>query len=399
MRPEEDGRGVLPPYDSCVNAMTRWLRLHPQVGDCIIAALLFVFALPMLRAPIGLSIVIALAMTLPLAVRRRYPLGVFGFVAAAAFVQWAADIPVRSQDVAILVALYTVAAYTRDRRAALLAALVTVGGAFLAVARWHEGHFPAALVAPIALSFFALALGDDRRSRRAYFADLEERAERLERERDALSQVSAAAERSRIAREMHDIIAHSLSVIVAQADGAAYTIDGDPQRARHAMVTVAETGRDALTEMRRLLGVLRPTALADELAPQPGMDEITALVDRVRDAGLPVDLVVDGPIAALPAGMELAAYRIVQEALTNTIKHSGPGATAQVAVRCRHDELEVRVNDDGAGIRSPDHDGSGQGLAGMKERAAMYGGTVQAGPLPDGGFGVAADFPLEVSGA
>lgn len=377
--------------------MSRWLRVHPEIGDGLISALLLLLAVPMLRRPFALSVPVLLLVTIPLAVRRRYPFPVFALVSGGAFVQWAADIPVRFQDVAILIALYTVAAYDENRTARLVAGAVTLGGAVLAVARWHEHHFPAALIAPVALTFLALAFGSDRRSRRAYFAELEERAERLERERDALAQVSAAAERARIAREMHDVIAHSLSVMVAQADGAAYTLDTDAGRAREAMITVAETGRDALTEMRRLLGVLGPTRTSEELAPQPGMDEIPALVARVRNAGLPVELVVDAPTPVLPPGLELAAYRIVQEALTNTIKHSGPGSTARVAVRCRDHELKVQVSDDGAGIRTPGDGSAGRGLAGMRERAALYGGTIHAGPLPTGGFAVAVDFPLEVT--
>jgi signal transduction histidine kinase len=335
-----------------------------------------------------------LLMAVPLIFRRRYPSAVFAIIAGAAFVQWADNIPLRPIDLTLLVALYTVAAYGEHRRDGVAAAAVTVGGALLADVRWHNNHFWPGLVAPLALALFAVALGNDRRTRRAYFAGLEERAERLERERDALAQVATAAERARIARELHDVVAHSLSVMVAQADGASYAIATDPGQARRAMETVAETGRDALNEMRRLLGVLRPAASESEFAPQPGVDAIPSLVARVRDAGLPVELVIDGAEAPLPSGMELAAYRVVQEALTNTIKHSGPGASAHVALHYGAGALEVRVDDDGAGIRRPSADGPGHGLAGMRERVAMYGGTLLTGPRPNGGFAVTAAFPF-----
>ncbi|MCU1454956.1 MAG: histidine kinase [Acidimicrobiales bacterium] len=377
--------------------MTRWLREHPQLGDAALILFICLSSAEALRRRPGspaLAITLAVGMALPLAFRRRHPAAVFSAVAAVAFVQWLSNIPVRPYDVAVLIALYSVAAYSEDRRLTLGAAVVTVGGAALAVARLNNDRLVPGMVAPLALTVVAIALGDDRRTRRAYFAGLEERAERLERERDALAEVAASGERARIARELHDVVAHSLSVMVAQADGAAYTVSSDPHRAGRAMETVAETGRDAMTEMRRLLGVLRTTSTAGDLVPQPGVAEIPALVDNVREAGLPVELTVDGPEVDLPAGMALAAYRIVQEALTNTIKHSGPGATASVALHFAADELTVQVDDDGAGIRTPDHDGSGQGLAGMRERAAMYGGSVRVGPRPEGGFVVAAAFPF-----
>jgi signal transduction histidine kinase len=338
-------------------------------------------------------------MTTSLAFRRRYPVGVFATVAGAAFVQWVANVPLSPADFAVLVALYTVAAYGDDRRATITAASIAVGGVVLAVLRWHGERPLASMIVPLAVTAVALALGDDRRTRRAYFAGLEERAERLERERDALAAVAASAERARIARELHDVVAHSLSVMVAQADGASYAVATDPARAGRAMATVADTGRSALTEMRRLLGVLRPTTTGSDLAPQPGVDEIPDLIAKVRGAGLPVNLVVDGCATELPAGMELAAYRIVQEALTNTLKHSGPGATANVALHYERDKLTVQVADDGAGIRKPGDDAGGQGLAGMRERAGMYGGTLRAGRVVEGGFAVTAQFPLDAATA
>jgi signal transduction histidine kinase len=347
--------------------------------------------------PLTLTIPLLVAMTTPLVMRRRYPALVFVIVAGAAFLQWMANIPVGPWDLAVLVALYTVAADGRDRVTTLAAAAVVLGGAGLAVVRWYGGEPVAGVIVPIAVTAVALALGDDRRTRRAYFAGLEERAERLERESDALAAVAAAAERARIARELHDVVAHSLSVMIAQADGAAYTVGHDPKRAGQAMETVAETGRDALTEMHRLLGVLRSTSSETDLVPQPGVGAIPDLVDKVRGAGLPIGLVIDGAPPELPAGMELAIYRVVQEALTNTLKHTGPGATAQVDLSYGDRTVTVRVTDDGAGVHQPGEATAGQGLAGMRERIAMYGGTLDAAPGPDGGFVVVAGFPLHAA--
>lgn len=371
--------------------------MHPQIGDAAVAVVFLLFGARLFQGdkPLAISVPIALALTVPLVFRRRYPIGVFAIIAAAAFVQWLSNVPIASADLAVLAALYNVAAYGHDRRATFIAASVTIGGVVLAVARWHGGHPLASMIVPMAVTAVALALGDDRRTRRAYFAGLEERAERLERERDALAAVAASTERARIARELHDVVAHSLSVMVAQADGASYTVGTDPARAGRAMATVADTGRSAMTEMRRLLGVLRPTETGTDLTPQPGVHEIPALVAKVRGAGLPVDLVVDGPARELPAGMELAAFRVVQEALTNTLKHSGPGATANVALHYDRTGLTVHVADDGAGIRRPGNDAAGQGLAGMRERVGMYSGTLRTGPCETGGFTVTAQFPLD----
>jgi signal transduction histidine kinase len=375
--------------------------MHPQISDIMLAGFLFLVSARFFAVGVSpaISVPIAVVMTVSLAFRRRNPVGVFVVIATAAFIQWLADVQVGPVDLAVLVALYTVAAYGRDRRATIVAGSVAIGGVLLAVARWHANEPLAGMLVPIATIVVALALGDDRRTRQAYFAELEERAERLERERDALEAVAASAERARIARELHDVVAHSLSVMVAQADGASYAVSSDPNRASRAMATVADTGRGALTEMRRLLGVLRPTATSRDLAPQPGVHEIPELVANVRSAGLPVNLVVDGHATELPAGMELAAYRIVQEALTNTLKHSGPGATAKVALHYTDDQLTVHVADDGAGIRQPGNDASGQGLAGMRERASMYGGTLVIGRDLAGGFAVTAQFPLHTATA
>jgi signal transduction histidine kinase len=252
----------------------------------------------------------------------------------------------------------------------------------------------------------AWVLGDSMGTRRAYSAALEERAVRAERERDGQAQIAVAAERARIARELHDVIAHNLSVMVAQADGGAYAFDATPERSRQALAQIGRTGRQALSEMSSLLGVLRTDPEAAPLAPAPAAAEIEQLVAQAREAGMRVSHAVEGAVQPLPGGLSLSVYRIVQEALTNVRKHAGPGAAAEVTLRYGPDDLLVRVTDDGgtagaqAGLprysAAPTADLAGHGLAGMRERAAMYGGTVQAGPRPGAGFEVIARLPLKL---
>ncbi|MEU0935478.1 sensor histidine kinase [Embleya sp. NPDC005971] len=240
----------------------------------------------------------------------------------------------------------------------------------------------------------AWVLGDSMRTRRAYYAELEERAARLEFERDQQAQIAAAAERSRIARELHDVVAHNVSVIVVQADGASRAIDNSPDKAREALDTIARTGREALVEMRRLLGVLRAQSETEALVPQPSLRHLDDLVGQVARAGLSVGLVVEGVPIDPSRTVASTAYRIIQEALTNTRKHAGSAATAEVLVRYREDALEVRIRDDGRGAQAPG-DGMGHGLIGMRERVAMHDGRLHIGPGPDGGWTVHVVLPYE----
>jgi signal transduction histidine kinase len=232
-------------------------------------------------------------------------------------------------------------------------------------------------------------------TRRAYLAELEERARRLERERDQQAQLAAATERARLARELHDIVAHNLAVMIALADGAAFTATVAPERAADAMQQVSGTGRQALAEMRRLLGLLRdsqPPQAPSELAPQPGLEDLDELVDQVRAAGVRVTLTRAGVAGAWGPGAGLAVYRIVQEALTNTLKHAGPQASAQVRLRYTAAGVDLEITDDGAGrpAQPAAATAGGHGLAGMTERAASYGGEVQAGPCRGTGWRVRA---------
>jgi signal transduction histidine kinase len=261
----------------------------------------------------------------------------------------------------------------------------------------------------------AALLGVTLSTRRAYLAALEERAHRAELERDQQARLAAATERARIAREMHDIVAHNLAVMVALADGAAFTAPVAPERAADTMQQVSATGRQALAEMRRLLGLLRedraspaiapaagpgepPPPDSDQLSPQPGLDDLDRLIDQVRAAGVRVVLTRQGAPGRWGPGPGLAVYRIVQEALTNTLKHAGPGASVDVQLRYTSTGVELEVADDGAG--RPAHAvvgtaAGGHGLAGMLQRAASYGGHVEAGPRPDKGWRVRAQLHFD----
>jgi signal transduction histidine kinase len=271
---------------------------------------------------------------------------------------------------------------------------LAVGATAYPVGSWDQQFVP------MLYSFGLVALlGLAVRSRQEYTASLVERARQLEVERDQQAQLAAAAERTRIAREMHDIIGHNLSVITGLADGGAYAAASSPQRAAQALEAIGTTSRQALTELRRLLDVLREDGDAPpaaELAPQPALTDLERLVDGVRGAGLPVDLTVEGDPGRLPAGRQLTVYRVVQEALTNSLKHGGPKATATVAVRYGADSVTVTVTDTGAGGDAT-RTGTGRGLAGMRERTAMYDGTLEAGPLrrPPGGWRVRLHLPKE----
>jgi signal transduction histidine kinase len=252
---------------------------------------------------------------------------------------------------------------------------------------------------PMLYSFALVALlGLVVRSRKEYLASLVERARQLEVERDQQAQLAAAAERARIAREMHDIIGHNLSVITGLADGGAYAAAGSPERAVQALEAIGTTSRQALTELRRLLDVLRDEAESRpvaELAPQPDLTDLDQLVERVSRAGLPVALTVDKSPEPLSAGKQLTVFRVVQEALTNTLKHGGPNATATVDVRHTADGVTVTVTDTGDAPATAA--GPGRGLTGMRERTALYGGTLEAGPLrrPGGGWRVRLSLPKD----
>jgi signal transduction histidine kinase len=376
-----------------------WLHRHPTLVDTWCAGALLVLSVSVLARSARLehgrwsSLAIAAALVTPMALRRRAPTAVFMITAIVALVQWTFAIPLGPADLAILVALYTVAAQA-ERRNALVATAIVLVGIAMAATRFHFGDTPGSVLGPAAIALTALLLGDDLRNRRAYLAELETRADRLEADREAEMRQAVAAERSAIARELHDVVAHNLSVMVIQAEAATYAIGDDPEQAQHAMRAVTGAGRQALDEMRRLLDVLRPDGPGRDRRPQPGLGEIPDLVDGVRQAGLDVELSVLGEPRAVAPGVQLALYRIVQEALTNTLKHAGRGAASEVELRFDPSRVSARVTDDGRhGLWTPPPGGRGQGLVGMRERAAMYDGRLTTGPSSRGGFQVEIMFP------
>ncbi len=343
--------------------------------------------------------IFTILLVVPLIWRRTYPRTVLTVVGLVSAVQCAIGIIPLPGNIGVLTCVYTVAAGC-TLRWGLGALAVGELGALLMALRYPEGgdDMRTTFVTMTAVVAGTWILGLHMRTRRAYLRSVEERAARLERERDTEVRMAMAAERARIARELHDVIAHNVSVIVVQADGASYAIDSDVGRARQALEAISSTGRLALAEMRRLLGVLRENDDAGAYAPQPGVSQLEDLVTQVRTSGLPVEFAVDGTPAAMSEGRQLAVFRIVQEALTNTLRHAGPKAAADVCLRYRGDVVEVRVVDDGRGAAVPG-DGRGHGLVGMRERAAMYGGSVRAAPRPGGGFEVVASIPTREEAA
>jgi signal transduction histidine kinase len=388
-----------------VRSFYDWLRGHPIVVDSLLALAVATVGVSVFGGSRSVSPPVALlfklAMAAPVVVRRRYPVGAF----AAVLVVGALEVVVFPRpfgsDLAVFVLLYTVAAY-RPRGISVPALAICLIGSLVAIVAWAPSHVVhswwafggvAAVFGGPAL--LAWLLGDSIQWRRGYYRGLEERAARLERERDAQAQIAVAAERARIARELHDVVAHHVSVIVVQADGAAFALETSPARTREALTAISRTGRQALAEMRRLLGVLR-SADDDgaELEPQPGVEQLGGLLEQARAAGLPVSFAVEGVPRPLPAGAALAAYRVVQESLTNARKHGGPAVTAAVTLRFCEEQVVIKVTDDGRRPESAGNgDGQGHGLIGMRERVEVHGGSVSAGPWP-GGWRVTATLPL-----
>jgi signal transduction histidine kinase len=389
-------------------------RLLPALFDLMIAGLVVVGGGLTLAVPNGMVEVLLIGgpMTIAVLFRRRYPVIVMAVVSAFAFVQVIADgtLPA-GYDVAVLIALYAVVKYARHVFFAYLAGCVAaVGIVLLMVARGTSSSWASevtmytAVCAAVWLTAYVL------RTRRLYVESLEERAATAERERDHLAKLAAADERASIARELHDVVAHSLAVMIVQADGASYALDGDREQARNAMQTIAGTGRDALEDMRRIVGVLRGTASADdgEERRRIGLDQLGALAERARSAGLGVDLRVHGQPRALAPAEELTIYRLAQEALTNALRHAGQGALVTVALTFTPTAVTLDVVDDGAGRlvtvggvpeaagqRSLAAVSGGHGLIGMRERVAVHGGDFSAGPRLGGGWQVRAMVPVK----
>jgi signal transduction histidine kinase len=327
----------------------------------------------------------------PLIWRRSYPMLVFLVISALALTQWLLGDRLLG-DVALLISLYTVAVHESRPRALLATGVLEVGAA-LAADRWvPAGTVPRSFLFLTATVVAALFVGFTVRSGSEYMAWLAERAERLEIERDQQKAIGAAIERTRIAREVHDIVAHSLSVVITLADAASVTNPTDPAGATDAMRQASEVGRQALRDLRTVVTVLRTDEPRAELGPQPDISRLGDLFDRVRATGLAVEVAVVGEAFAPGAATELTVYRILQEALTNTIKHSS-ATEARVVLRYRRPVIELSVTDNGS---APDPVGrEGHGIEGMSERAGLHGGSLQAGPSARGGWSVTATLRPE----
>ncbi|MGW7579194.1 sensor histidine kinase [Streptomyces sp. NPDC054765] len=373
------------------------LERHPLLTDAVLAVALFLtlsnarfyteggHPIPVSPTPVLAHAVIC-ALVVP---RRRYPLSVFAAMCTVVVVQEILNFP-SVYDPVILVGLYTVAAHCAFKMALAAVAVLEAG---LALTVFQV--FPVLIAATLfiflsGLLIAALGLGAFLRTRRDYLTALEDRAARAEAERDQQVRIAAARERARIAREMHDIVAHNLSVMIALADGAAFAARAGSADAEAAARQASDTGRRALTEMHRVLGLLREADSEASHAPQPGIEQVDELLTQVRGAGLAASLTVTGePFPVLPTA-GLAVYRLIQEALTNVLKHAQSPTAAKVVLRYADPGIEVGVTDDGRGAPTPERAGGGHGLTGMRERVGMFNGQVEAEPQPGGGWRVHA---------
>lgn len=399
-------------------------RRVPSVSDWVFAlaltaiALLVQYAVAQLldgpfgdRAIDGWAVLLLFGTTLPLAFRRTQPLPVLAVVGVCAVGYAFIGYPQTPIVFGVLAASFSVASYCERRESVIAAALVMaiVAGLVVPAALTRDSGDRVTFAIIVALGnviVFGTAwiLGDNMRTRRAYLQSLETRAQRLEREREERAREAVRLERARMARELHDVIAHHVGVMLVQTSGARAVLAKDPATASEAMRTVERTGREVMAEMRHLLGVLRQSDdTMDESVPLPGVAMIGELVEQAADAGIRATYRVRGPAHPLPTGLDLSVYRIVQEALTNVMKHA-PGALTEVTVEFADDQLEVSIVDDGAGRPArvgagTPQAGHGYGLVGMAERVATFDGDLRAGPLADGGFAVVATLPAATATA
>jgi signal transduction histidine kinase len=340
-------------------------------------------------------VVAAAGMTAPLLVRRTCPLAMAGLIASVMTLQALVAEPPEQiwLLITVIIASYSVGAFERSIRLSMLAVLALAVAVAVGIAQDTSDSLdnipPTVLIFVVAPWSAGRALRHRDREARKLTAQVDA----LEHDREVLAREAVFAERARIARELHDVVAHSLSVIAIQADAAEGALAKDPDRAREPLAAVKHTAREALTEMRHLLGLLRDEGGAGlSLEPQPGLESLGALVEQVRAAGLSVDLTVTGDAQPLPAGADLSAFRLVQEALTNTLKHAGANR-ASVSVRHTDQRVELVVVDDGSVDAARQSNGDGHGLIGMQERVALYGGTLEVGPVLGGGYRVLASLP------
>lgn len=383
--------------------MYNWLRDNSFKVDLVLMLGILLFCGPVyLLADRPGHFALSTAMVVPLAWRRSHPVRAASVIVLACLVEWSLGMEPLAGLLAVPVIIYAVAAYgpAWASRSVLILGLV---GAVMLTSRNLNGTAETGVLGLTIsavytvliwmLVLFSWTLGDLTRVRRLQLQTLSDRARRLETEQQQERSLAAADERAHIAREMHDIVAHSLSVIITQADGARYASAADPAIAAETLGTVAATARGSLAEMRRLLGVLRQEDGAST-RPLPGLEDLDDLFLGFRAAGMRLESGQEGtPRRMLPPGAELTAYRALQEALTNVLKHAGPQAGARVLLSWQSRGLQLDVHDDGRGAAADPTDGGGNGLRGMRERISLYDGSLTAGPAAGGGFHVSAFLP------
>jgi signal transduction histidine kinase len=381
-----------------------WRLIREYWPDAFIVALAVAGALEIAASgddpnaptmPIPVAVAVEMALTLVLLVRRRFP-----FAAPASMIIGASAISfvdgrfipfTFSAFLTVLAACFLLGMLEERRQALIGLALALAGLAVIIVNDPAPAGADAVIIPIIFVMVWLFGLGLGRKLEEARAA--EERAARIELQRAEEARAAVADERARIARELHDVVGHAVSVMTVQASGVRRLLTPEQEREREALLVVEQTGREALAEMRRLVGVLRRPEEAPALAPQPSLQHLDRLVEQAKEAGLPVDIQIEGEAIELSAGVDLTAYRLVQEGLTNAIKHAN-ATKAEVIVRYRPDRLELVVSDNGRGVTDGSTDGGGHGLVGMRERVAVYGGELVAGAKPDGGFTLHAKLPL-----
>lgn len=381
----------------------RWLREHPRAADLLLAVIITSIAVTMHwteahdvsdgAQPSWWGTILVVAASLPIALRRVAPIPVALGIVLVQVVSEAAGVQ-GSGWVGLMVAVYSLGAHTSGRpRTTAAVAIVLMLSALLISGLLVDQIGPGSVIGSGITLTTAFVLGDNLQRRRQAIADLAERAERAERERDLLAREKVTEERTRIARELHDVVAHSVSVMIIQAGAARRTLHADPDAAVAALSTIEGSGREAMAELRRVLGVLRHADQAD-LAPQPSIDSLRDLV--ADDHDLPIRLEVADDLGVLPPSVELTGYRVVQEALTNVRRHAGTVTKVDVRLCRVDDRLVIEVNDDGRGAAA-DAGPEGFGLIGMRERIGTVGGTLDVGPHRGGGWRVRAELPVGAS--
>jgi len=349
------------------------------------------------REPDGWAYLLALTQTLPLTFRRIRPIPVLFIVAGSFMLDRGLDYPSSIAVAGIVFAFHSIGSQLPRRQSFVigLSAAGVLAAFTLSGVAYNESVEIGTVLLVLVGSVLPLFLGREVHERRRYLTELEERTQLLERDREERARRAVRAERARIARELHDVVAHEMTVMTVQAAAAGRVLDHDPEKAAEALQAIEEAGHDALAEMRRLLGLLRTEEQPANRSPQPGLQRLDGLVEQMVEAGLSIEVIVNGTPRPLPAGIDLSAYRIIQESLTNTLKHGGPDVCAQVHLKFDDQELGIEITDDGRGAAEAlVADGGGHGLLGMQERVALLDGDFSSGPRGGGGYRVAARIPV-----